>query len=174
MSTAIEMMMAEHRVIESVLASLAEFVRTPDATPAKLAEYVEFFVAYSDTLHHAKEEDILFEMLVEHGMSRDSGPVGCMMLEHGSNRALVGQLREASEREQWSQDDRDQVTNVAEQFVSLLGNHIKKEDNVLYPLAMSMLPEAAVGALDDRCASWDANDDQRVKLEQLATTLTQR
>lgn len=152
----IDLLMSEHRVIERVLDAFLvvadDWRRGGDGRPT-LARFVRFIREYADLRHHGKEEDLLFEAMIEHGVPREYGPIACMLGEHEAGRALVAQLgRRATQAAAWTDDDRDDNLRDAMDFTALLRNHIAKEDQMLYPLARRTLPAATVEALAIACA----------------------
>lgn len=148
---AITMLMQEHRRIEAVLGSLETFAsRLEDgADPAPLREFVTFFRGYVDKIHHGKEEEILFDVLVRRGMSREAGPVAVMLYDHDQGRELVGALERGSAELTLSADDRSALARAARRYASLLRHHIYKEDTVLFQMASSVLSEADLDKLDN-------------------------
>lgn len=165
MQKAIAMLMDEHRRIEQVLGSLEGFASAlvaglqPDRE--HLGRYAAFFRGFADACHHAKEEDVLFQRMVERGFSRESGPVAVMLHEHEVGRAHVAALRRLSEGGGSLRPvDARQVVHEASGFVPLLRAHIMKEDRILYPMALRILggPE-----LDEMAEAFVAAD--RVKRE---------
>ena len=50
---------------------------------------VDFIRNYADRFHHAKEEDVLFEALVDNGMPQENSPVAAMLMEHDQGRSFV-------------------------------------------------------------------------------------
>lgn len=166
--TSIEILMAEHRNIERVLDSLDTFADRVDADglsdPASLAKFVDFIANYADHSHHGKEEDILFTAMNEIGFPSDGGPVGVMLAEHDQGRGLVAALRGASQTEgTWDETQRNVVVNAARGFSSLLRQHIMKEDQVLYPMAMSNFDQGLRDRVDGACAAYDASHTSEVK-----------
>jgi hemerythrin-like domain-containing protein len=102
---------------------------------------VDFIRNYADRFHHAKEEDILFEALIENGMPRANSPVAAMLMEHDLGRAFVRGMEEAATRALNGEAAQDEaiVTN-ARGYLELLREHISKEDEILYPLAERVIP----------------------------------
>lgn len=148
----IETLMTEHRLIERVLAALEAHtarVRAGEVTErAELERFTRFFAAFADRHHHGKEEEILFETMVESGFSREAGPIAVMLSDHEQGRALVRRLRDLAARpEPWSAEDAREADLAAVQFSQGLAAHIRKEDQVLYPMAERHLPEAALQTL---------------------------
>ena len=160
MTAAIETLMNEHRVIETVLGSLATFVEEgglvrPDAR-ALVADYGRFFRDFADRIHHAKEEDRLFVVMTEHGFPREAGPIGVMLAEHVAGRVHVGGLVEVGAGEgELSGPERAKVALHAEEYVPLLMAHIQKEDNILYPMAERAVPPARMEALAEEFAAFE-------------------
>jgi hemerythrin-like domain-containing protein len=60
-----------------------------------LERIIEFIRSFADKCHHGKEEDILFETMVEIGFKKDSGPISVMLSEHDLGRELVKGFSEA-------------------------------------------------------------------------------
>ena len=151
MSQAIETLMNEHRVIERVLGSLETFAARLEAEAdprATLREFARFFREFADRCHHAKEEDRLFVEMVRHGFPREQGPIAVMLADHVEGRAHVGGLARAGEGTgPLTADEASSVRFHVGGYVPLLRSHIMKEDNVLYPMAMSALPAEAMERL---------------------------
>ena len=169
----IETLKQEHRVIERGLDSLDELCRslsTSDpAIRARLGELVRFFREYADRLHHAKEEDMLFSAMADHGFSPDSGPVFVMLAEHDIGRRHVRHLREIAGGEgPLTRSEVDRIRENATSFTTLLREHIQKEDNVLYPAAVQVLPETILSEMATAFVEFDRSadsDDLRALVE---------
>lgn len=157
MSKAIDVLMGEHRVIERVLAALEAHAGELSAgrrfERGPVRQFADFFGSYADACHHGKEEDLLFKRMADFGFPADDGPIAVMLYEHTLGRRHVGALRTiaeaagtvtASEQAAFAEHARD--------YVPLLRNHILKEDNVLYPMALQVLPPAE---LDRLAAEYD-------------------
>jgi len=140
-----DVLMSEHRVIERVLtclATLAERARDSDAFDAEgAARMLDFFVEFADRIHHMKEEDRLFPALESCGLPREAGPTSVMRNEHEIGRARVrAMLTDLDEAAAGPGSARERFVGHALDFVTLLREHIAKEDQVLFPMADSMLP----------------------------------
>lgn len=158
---ATDVLMQEHRTIEQVLDALEAFagavVRTRRTEKMELSRFVKFVREYADARHHAKEEGVLFRVMVEHGFPSAGGPIPVMLHEHEQGRALVRVLAEHAEQEPaWTDEDLGSIAEAAHQFAGLLRAHIQKEDRVLYPMAERHLPDAATAALAEECRRLDA------------------
>ena len=140
-------LMNEHRLIETALGSLetcAFEVGGGLALERAIArDYADFLRGYADAWHHGKEEDILFQRMVERGFSAEAGPVAVMLAEHRQGRALVSAIHAVGEAEgDVTVAERAAFLSAAEGFVPLLRQHIQKEDNILYPMAERVLSTA--------------------------------
>lgn len=142
---ATEVLIGEHRVIERVLVALEKATRRLDSGEAIRPDYFieasEFFKGFTDGCHHKKEENVLFPAMVEGGLSYQFGPVAVMISEHDEGRTYINGLRLAAERLQYEESDaKTQVVQQALNYITLLKQHINKEDNILFPMADQVIP----------------------------------
>lgn len=151
----------EHRLILRMLDQLEQ--RALRTARGEFREYgfyldaVDFIRNYADRFHHAKEEDVLFTALVENGMPRENSPVAAMLMEHDLGRAFVKGMEEAANKALAGDGDQDGViADNAIGYLTLLRNHIAKEDGILYPLAEKVLPEAVRPGITERYAVAEA------------------
>lgn len=178
MHRTIEVLMAEHRIIESVLDSLAARAESAregvDIDRRSIRSFAEFFVEFADRCHHGKEEDLLFVALHRHGMSRDSGPVAVMFAEHEAGRGHVRTIAEIGRgRGPLSKVERERFASQAHAFAVLLGNHIAKEDHVLYPMALRLIPQEALDEMAETFERFERDGaERRERLLALARELT--
>jgi len=143
-SNTTSILVREHELILKVLDALEGFAsmieRADPVYPQDARAFVEFFREFTDACHHGKEEDILFAAMVDAGFPSESGPLGVMRGEHGRGRRLVRRLRDLAERVvEWTDEDRESFAGAAHAFAELLREHIRKEDEVLYPMAEAHL-----------------------------------
>jgi len=161
MTSAIESLMQEHRLIERVLDALERFAAAEPSGPEDrevLGRFVEFFKTFADRCHHGKEEDLLFVELKRHGLPAGPGPVAVMLEEHDVGRELVGRMSAvASGSGPWSEEEAVRLRNAAADFTMMLRLHIQKEDQILYPLALNVLPAEA---LDDLAARFEKFENE--------------
>ena len=134
---ATEALMQDHRVIERVLAVLEKLTRTPgEVNLATWEKTLDFIRNFADKCHHLKEEKILFPALEEHGIQREGGPIGMMLMEHeegrGYMRAMAHALALVKEEPEVA---RTTLLGTASLYLNLLREHIRKEDEVLFVMA---------------------------------------
>jgi hemerythrin-like domain-containing protein len=179
---AIEILMDEHRNIERMLAAIdvcaGRLGRGEDVTREDVHAFVRFIREYADALHHGKEEDMLFQDLMQHGMSRDAGPLAVMYAEHDEGRRYVGTIAAMAEGEGPFDDaDRGTIANAMRAYTNLLRGHILKEDQVLYVMARQLLPPATMEELGRRFEVFAASDERAAPHDELlavAADLAQR
>lgn len=152
-----EILSSEHRVIEQVLdclEALAREARDGGRLDVERAGTVlKILRTFADRCHHGKEEDRLFPMLVARGMSTHVGPIAVMLDDHRASREHIRRMGAARDAA-----DAARFVPAALDYVGLLRDHIAKEDSVLFPLAESMLDEAARGVLLDSFRSFEHHD----------------
>jgi hemerythrin-like domain-containing protein len=143
---ATDVLTGEHRVIQQVLDCLEVLAHqarlTGEVDQDSARQAVDFFRTFADQCHHRKEEEHLFPALEARGLPRQHGPTGVMRAEHDQGRqhlqAMVAAL------------DAGDVLSFAGQaaaYVSLLRDHILKEDYRLFPMADHVLTETDQEAL---------------------------
>ncbi|MBW7906550.1 MAG: hemerythrin domain-containing protein [Phycisphaerae bacterium] len=157
---AVEFLKQEHRVIERVLDALEHELAQRGVTPAFMWPALEFLAAFADGCHHHKEEEQLFPKLEERGVSRDGGPIGCMLSEHDTGRAVMKRMRTslvALEAGDCSAEDDFRVA--AKQYIEHLRQHIAKEDSVLFALAERVLSATERAQMASRFYDFERSGD---------------
>lgn len=181
MSDPIALLMDEHRLIEKVLSALERWAARveggDDAARADLGAFVTFIREFADQKHHAKEEDILFDEMTSAGFPKEAGPIAVMLYEHDMGRDRVATLAAAAEeRGPWTDEVRAGAARAAREFATLLRQHIHKEDNILYPMALQHLG-AGMEEVARRCEIYEADATRQERgreLQSIALTLVQR
>jgi len=139
----IEILMNEHRVIERALTllelAIVKMERGVKVSLEALNMLLKFFQVFADRCHHGKEEDVLFSLLEVRGVPRDGGPIEVMLYEHQVGRSYVKALRESLEVLDKYVEAKTKFINNALNYISLLRNHIYKEDNILFKIALQVL-----------------------------------
>jgi len=179
---AIRILMDEHRLIEQVLGSLETYVVGIEqglaAERRTLGEYAAFFRGFADACHHGKEEDLLFQRMLERGMPRHAGPLAVMYHEHQQGRARVAALRGIAEADgPLGAVDVQIAVESASSFIELLRAHIQKEDGILYPMAERLLTGPELDALETAFESFERSlraDGSLDRFRALADSLTTR
>lgn len=179
MNKSIENLMSEHRRIEQVLGALQTFAgrvaQEPASGRATAAQFASFFREFADKRHHGKEEDRLFQKMVQYGFPREYGPVAVMLHEHDEGRGHVKALAEiGAQSGPLSAAETESIRSHALAFAPLLMGHIQKEDNVLYPMAQQALPPAELEALNESCAAFERevmSPERSAQLDALADAL---
>lgn len=147
MKPAIKELMDDHQIILRMLRALNGMClcvgEGKKVAVADLDAALDFIKTFADYCHHGKEEDLLFPAMGKVGFPSQGGPIGVMLMEHEQGRALVKSLSAALERVRAGEAAAlKNVACAASGYSSLLSEHIGKEDNILYPMAMEALPEA--------------------------------
>jgi hemerythrin-like domain-containing protein len=177
MSQILSNLVREHDRISSVLGALQGFAAVHarlHPEPRKVLGYFAlFFREYLDGWHHGKEEALLFPALVDAGLPAHAGPVGCMLHEHDTGRALVTGLAALSQgSESLTPSEVTLLGEIAVNYARLLSTHIAKENQMLYPMALRMLRPEQWTSLDALAAEEDARRGQQgADLEELGATL---
>ena len=125
------------RFLALIPAILKRFDLASEADRRQMLDGVDFIRSYADRFHHAKEEDILFACF-DPGLDI----LKAMHEDHDRGRAHVRGVVEALE-----QRDREGVAAHLAGYAEVLSQHIKKEDEILYPWMDRNLSVRQVGEL---------------------------
>ena len=149
-SPPIKKLVNEHVLIKRLLAlipALIEEIRKDAGHAGPMVEAsIDFIRSYADKFHHAKEEEVLFRYFDE-----NAEIIKSMHKEHEIARAHVKSIQEALIK-----PDHQAVIEHLREYRDLLGEHIKKEDEILYPWMDRNLSTSQVGNLFTSFASIDA------------------
>jgi hemerythrin-like domain-containing protein len=139
---ATEILSQEHRVIERVLTVLERLTQKPvESAMEDWKKALDFFSRFADQCHHLKEEELLFPVMEEHGIPREGGPIGMMLMEHEEGRTYVRAMAGAIALVEAKNEAAEKiVVDKANAYLRLLREHIQKEDEVLFRIADDVIP----------------------------------
>lgn len=133
--------MQEHKLILRALDVLDEMSASPEnareAGEQDIDQILDFLRWFGDAHHQAKEETVLFPAL-KTATAAQTRPVAHMALEHAQERALIEDLEKALRLEKFSD-----FVSCADRLSSTLRNHIYKEDQILFDVAVQVLDAPA-------------------------------
>lgn len=171
-SPPIKRLVDEHALIKKWLEVipdvLEKIVIESEAGRQLILDGLDFIRFYADKFHHAKEEDILFGYT-----DKNLDIIKTMLQDHDTARGHVKAIAEALKRK-----DREAVVEHLGAYRELLMEHIKKEDEILYPWIDRNLSTRQVGELFakfneaeerldkgviDRCAKFALEVGERVR-----------
>lgn len=140
-------LMIEHRLIEQMIAAiqrrLERALQAQAIDPSFVDTAIDFIRVYADRTHHGKEEDILFRTLRGKVLSDEHQRImNELVEEHALGRETTKALVEANGRYR----KRDigalaEVTDRLQTLVAFYPRHIKKEDAVFFPAALTYVTE---------------------------------
>ncbi len=140
-SPPMKQLVEEHVLIKRWIALIPAVVKNLDLESGEgrqlILDGIDLIRSYADRYHHAKEEDILFKYF-----DKDSEILQVMYEDHTTGRGHVKAMLDALDR-------KDEAT-LGEHLLAyrdLLTEHIKKEDEILYPWMDRNLSTTQVGEL---------------------------
>src|SRR3989338_6912108 len=143
-SPPIKRLVDEHTLIKKWIDLIPTVVETVDVESAAgrqlIMDGLDFIRFYADKFHHAKEEEILFEYVDE-----NLDIIKTMLQDHETGRGHVKAVLEALKS-----NDEAAVSEHLTGYKDLLTEHIKKEDEILYPWIDRNLFTKQVGELFSR------------------------
>ncbi len=117
----------EHVLIKRLVALIPEIIDSLDVESEEgrqvIIDSVDFIRSYADKYHHAKEEEILLKYFDE-----NLDIIKTIYEDHDTGRAHVRATLEALAKK-----DKEAVREHLNAYRELLTEHIKKEDEILYP-----------------------------------------
>jgi hemerythrin-like domain-containing protein len=131
----------EHSLIKRWVALIPEVVGNLDVESEEgrqlILDGVDFIRSYADRYHHAKEEDILFTYF-----DNDLDILRAMHEEHEIARGHVRAILKTVEGK-----DKEAIAEHLNAYREILTEHIKKEDEILYPWMDQNLTITQIGQL---------------------------
>ena len=173
---AIDLLKDDHQIIERALATLAaatvQLEGENAVRPGLFLSVVEFLEGFVHGIHFRREEGVLYAAMERAGAPRTAGPVGAAIREHETSRVAARSIRSAAERwEAGEESARQELADEARRYVSLLKQHLAREDQLLFPMADDMIPEADHFQLLDDLSQMDVNGRGQEFFEALAAAL---
>lgn len=154
---AVQLMIDEHKNIKKVLGIIRKYcfkvLKEENVDYNDFYKIIDFVRNYADKHHHGKEEQMLFnKMLDELGSAAEKVVKHGMLVEHDLGRLYINNLEEAVGKVQEGNEEAklDLIAN-AISYADLLYRHIEKEDNVIYKFAEKNLSEETLRKLDEEC-----------------------
>jgi len=136
MTTATKNLENDHEYILRLIEIMEEMTQTENPTTSHLEMVVQVIREFADGQHHAKEEQLLFPLMVEKGFSLENGPLLVMLRDHEQGRLFVkGMMNHIS---LFKTGDKTALKDVYADmlaYAKLLKDHIAKENNVLFRMA---------------------------------------
>ena len=144
-SATIELLGQQHQEVLARL-SAVEHAPLPGSGAGVIADLVRYLER--EVLDHfIVEEQALFPVLERH-LNRAQGPLAVMDAEHATVRELMEDLAAALRS-----GDVGQQQHRTYEIISLLRDHIAKEDHVLFPMAAQLLSAEERAEVDSRAAA---------------------
>jgi hemerythrin-like domain-containing protein len=119
--------------------------------PGLFRDAVGFVRNFADRCHHGKEEQNLFPRMEERGVPRVGGPIGVMLMEHDQGRDYVAAIADSIDAYDGGDASSARViVDNARGYIELLHEHTAKEEEVLFPMADSVLSPADQKEMEER------------------------
>lgn len=129
----------EHKAVKLALRILDKMRKGledgDDVSPDDLQSIVGFIQLFVGKCHHEKEEKVFYSVMGKIEMTKKKGLVAVMLTEHDLGREYTKKMSEGVKK--YKQGDADGsfiIIENAKSYSSLLRQHIREEDNILYPI----------------------------------------
>jgi hemerythrin-like domain-containing protein len=145
----------EHELIRrmiSVMEALsAELQAGTPGIAGDLREAIRFVRGFADKCHHGKEEKLLFPLIASKNQTVASMPVRILTSEHDAGRTLIRELEDALMAIEAG--DATALAKAAQAltlYTRMLRKHIDKEEDVVFPLARTLISEEEADLLAEQ------------------------
>jgi hemerythrin-like domain-containing protein len=165
----LEHLAKEHRLIAKAVTVTKAFREEISAgDPIRPRRYwwlVDFWSTYADLVHHGKEEQWLFPVILEHSESSEFGDtIDKLVEEHMYLLAYIAELRRfARPMFTGRPAARERVISCLDKYVELIQPHIKLEDEELFPAANQMLSKSELDKLAKEFKAMDTRTGTKVQ-----------
>ena len=152
MAKALDIIRNEHRSIAIVLDNLRRLVREGGRVPrvgsAVFGAIVNYLESFADVVHHPKEDRYLFEVLRRHGAQPES-LIAELQREHDDGEKSMAALKASYARLE-AEGDRalPQFASAVERFAQAYFDHMRKEEEQVFPLAERLFTPVEWAAID--------------------------
>ncbi len=153
----IHTMMEEHKMIldfidklqktADKIESAKDFDEVPDEL--EMLEHIAEHLVEADK-HHQREEEVLFPMLEKFGITE---PPEIMREEHEELKPKKKELYKIAKEYKYISYPKfvRKVKDIAKYLIKKLPDHIYKEDNILYPMAVQIIPKEKWKEIKKKC-----------------------
>ncbi|HAS73434.1 MAG TPA: hemerythrin [Clostridiales bacterium UBA8960] len=173
----IELMVDEHKAIKRMLSVVRKacygVMQGQEINYDDFATMIDFIRGYADAHHHGKEEQLLFNRMVDElGPAAQKLVTHGMLVEHDLGRLHMAELEKALIAVKGGNEEAklDVIAN-AISYTHLLIRHIDKEDGVVYPFAERSFTPEVLEAINKDCETFEkkqtANGVQAKYIENL-------
>ena len=136
----IEDLIKEHGPVKLILRILekvnGQLEAGKEINATDLENAVAFIREFADKCHHGKEENLLFPAMKENNISEEMTLIDILVEEHKVGRNFVKSMAEAI-----SEKNNTKFIENARGYITLLDQHIDKENHILFPMANKSLSE---------------------------------
>lgn len=166
MNTATQNLENDHVYILRLCDVILAMVEKQSSEVGHFELVIQLIRNFADGTHHAKEEDFLFPLLGEKGLSAEYGPVAVMLHEHEQGRQFVkGASQNIADFKEGNTGALKGIYENMSGYAHLLQGHIDKENNILFRMADEAFTDDEQQNLLVEFASIENNPDTKFNPE---------
>lgn len=132
------LLIQEHEIILQLNQLLEKINGLWNNDRKKFLEVIQFMIKfcqlYADKIHHLKEEQILFPVMIEQNPMLEQGAVGEMNEQHEIFREYIQDIKTAL-----GNNDFESAHTTFQKYLALLSDHIQIENFEVFPMADDLL-----------------------------------
>lgn len=136
MYTATQNLVYDHVNILRIAAVMEKMIQNCEGNTENLELVINLIQSFADGFHHAKEEDILFPLMVKRGLSYEEGPISLMLQDHKMTRMFViGMKKGIALIKAGNLSALPDLYSDMQGYINILRIHIGRENNLLFKMA---------------------------------------
>jgi len=168
-----EIISESFNVLNTICEKLSSNAKVDYSDVDKLLNFISIYV---DKCHHGKEEKYLFPLMGKADESLKSGPINVMLDEHNAAREYIKTMKNALESMKFGKKEEKTFSDTGYYYIHLMGQHILKENNVLFNIADQLFDEEVQTEMLKAFESFERTElqSQHEKLEKELETLIEK
>jgi hemerythrin-like domain-containing protein len=150
----IQIFLEEHQLIRKALENLTlamEMIENDEkVSPVFFEKWREFYLFFILDYHHFKEEYVMFRELAQKQKGTLDAQIDALRYQHERGRNFMNEVNRSLKG--YEKDDPLDTSTLLENiaaYVSLIRHHIHREEQVYYPMIVSLFSEAEKKGLAD-------------------------
>lgn len=143
----------EHDLIDAVAGAFRTFASPGSGAPSAAdgLAFLQFFRLYAGSYHHAREEEVLFAVLVDRlELPRERGPIAVLIDDHRRMSSQLATIERLLVGELTTGGSRAALSRAVDAYVTSLAHHIDAENSVLLPESEGRLLKRNIRELPSR------------------------
>jgi len=144
--TPTENLIKEHKEINELLeimSKIAAKIKSKDVFyPTDVEEIIDYLIIIIDKSHQGKEDEVFYPELMSTGISKETEPLSIINYEHVLAKRYLKEISSCVVNCKIGNDfSGDLLADSLTNYVIVIQNHIKREEEIVFPIANEVFSE---------------------------------